>query len=71
MRVTVRKAPPPKDAPEGSPPPVVIEVWASSPECITLDFTSVPLREAIEECLVEHLRTRYRVSRQVKETQQP
>ncbi|MFZ3194085.1 MAG: hypothetical protein WA154_12885 [Moraxellaceae bacterium] len=71
MKVTVRKAPLVKDK-DGWPisplPPVVVELWMSSEEAILLDLHDIPLREAVEEALTEHLRSRFRVSRQVKET---
>lgn len=62
MNVTIRKGPPTKDNPEGK---VVIETWLTVDECKAHAFRSVALEEAIEALLPEHLRTRYRVSKQV------
>ena len=68
MKVTVRKAPLP---PGETEPPVVVELWMTPEEAKSHAHRSPELEDAIEDALVEHLRTRYRVHRRVNTGRHP
>jgi hypothetical protein len=68
VKVTIRKGPPTTEIPDG---PVVVEVWMSPAEAKAHAHRSPALEEAIEAILPEHLRTRYRVSKQVHSGRHP
>lgn len=62
--VVVRKGPPTKECPEGK---VVIEQWLTIEECKALAHRGVPMEDALEAALKEHLGNtrRHRVNRVV------
>lgn len=62
MNVTIRKGPATEEHPEGK---VVVETWMTVAEAKAHAHKSVLHEEALEAALEEHLRTRYRVSKQV------
>lgn len=56
MRIVVRKGPVRHDAPEGTPPMVVLEVWMEAAEAYGLDLNGIALGNAVGAALGKHLK---------------
>lgn len=68
MRITIRKGPPAQDTKEC---PVVAELWMTVEEAKAHANETPLVDEAIAEAVTEHLRTRYRVSRNISTGRHP